>query len=83
MRKEMEEQALKQVKTKLVLEAIVLAEKIEASEDEVKAKLEEMATTYGRDAKELEGNENLKTYIAESIKTEKAISFIVENAKIK
>jgi len=83
MRKEMEEQALRQVKTKLVLEAIVNAEKIEASEDEVKAKLEEMAATYGRDVKELEQNESLKTYIAESVKTEKAISFIVENAKIK
>ena len=83
MRKEMEEQALRQVKTKLVLEAIVAAEKIEASEDEVKAKLEEMANTYGRDVNELEKNESLKTYIAESVKTEKAISFIVENAKIK
>ena len=83
MRKEMEEQALRQVKTKLVLEAIVKAEKIEASEEEVKAKLEEMANTYGRDVKELEQNEHLKEYIAESAKTEKAISFIVENAKIK
>ena len=83
MRKEMEEQALRQVKTKLVLEAIINAEKLEASDEEVKAKLEEMATTYGRDAKELEQNESLKTYIAESVKTEKAITFIVENAKIK
>ena len=83
MRKEMEEQAQRQVKTKLVLEAIVAAEKIEASEEEVKTKLEEMATTYGRDVKELEQNESLKLYIAESVKTEKAISFIVENAKIK
>ena len=83
MRKEMEEQALRQVKTKLVLEAIVKAEKIEASEEEVSIKLQEMATTYGRDAKELEENENIKTYIAESTKTEKAIDFIVKNAKIK
>ena len=83
MRKEMEEQALRQVKTKLVLEAIINAEKLEASDEEVKAKLEEMATTYGRDAKELEQNESLKTYIAESVKAEKAITFIVENAKIK
>ena len=83
LRKEMEEQALKQVKTKLVLEAIVKAENIEASEEEVKAKIEEMAQTYGRDAKEIEQNETLKTYIVESVKTEKAIHFIVENAKIK
>ena len=42
-----------------------------------------MATSYGRDAKELEQNESLKLYVAEQIKTEKAISFIVDNAKIK
>ena len=83
IRKEMEEQAKVQVKTKLVLEAIVGAEKIEAPEEEVKSKLEEMATTYGRDIKELENNESLKLYVAENVKTEKAISFIVDNAKIK
>ena len=38
---------------------------------------------YGKDAKDLEANESLKAYIAESVKTEKAISFIVDNAKIK
>ena len=83
MRKEMKEQAERQVKTKLVLGAIVEAEKIEATDEEVKAKLEEMATMYGKDAKDLEANESLKAYIAESVKTEKAINFIVDNAKIK
>ena len=83
IRKEMQEQAKVQVKTKLVLEAIVGAEKIEAPEEEVKAKLEEMANTYGRDIKDLENNESLKLYVAENVKTEKAISFIVDNAKIK
>ena len=83
IRKDMEEQAKIQVKTKLVLEAIVTAEKIEASDDDVKAKLEEMAKTYGRDAKELENNESLKLYTTEQVKTEKAIALIVDNAKIK
>ena len=83
IRKDMEEQATIQVKTKLVLEAIVAKEKIEASEEDVKAKLEEMATSYGRDAKELEKNESLKLYVAETVKTEKAIKFLVDNAKIK
>ena len=83
MRNEMKEQAERQVKTKLVLEAIVVAEKIEATEEEKKAKLEEMATMYGKDVKELESNASLKAYVAESAKTEKAISFIVDNAKIK
>ena len=83
MRKEFEEQATRQVKTKLVLDAIVNAEKIEASEEEVKSKLEEMAATYGRKLEDLENNESLKKYMSETIKTEKAITFIVENAKIK
>jgi len=83
MRKEFEEQATIQVKTKLVLEAIVAQEKIEASDDEIKAKLEEMATAYGRKAEDLEKNESLKLYVAETVKTEKAIACIVDNAKIK
>ena len=33
--------------------------------------------------KELLENEQLKSYLAESMKTEKAIEFIVKNAKIK
>jgi trigger factor len=83
MRKELEEQAKTSVKTKLVLEAIVVAEKIEASEEELKAKIEEMANTYGNKVEDLEKNESLKLYIEEAIKSEKAISFIVDNAKIK
>jgi len=83
MRKEFEEQAEKSVKTKLVLEAIVKDAKIEASEEDIKAKLEEMAKSYGSKAEDLEKNENVKNYIAESLKTEKAIEYIVENAKVK
>ncbi len=83
MRKEFEEQAGRSVKSRLVLEAVIKAEKIEASEDEVKAKLEEMAKNYGKKPEELEANESLKLYIAENIKTENAIKFIVDNAKIK
>ena len=83
MKKEYEPQAIDAIKSRLALEAVIKAEKIEASEEEVSTKLQEMATTYGRDAKELEENENIKKYIAESTKTEKAIDFIVKNAKIK
>ena len=83
MRKEFEEQATQTVKTKLVLEAIIKAEKIEASEDEIKTKAEEMAKNYGRDAEEMLKNDALKVYIGDTLKTEKAVDFIVKNAKIK
>ena len=42
-----------------------------------------MATNYGRKEEELDKNEALKEYLANTIKTEKAIDLIVKNAKIK
>lgn len=83
MRKELEEQATRQVKVRLVLEAIIKKEKIEATEEEVNAKLKEMANTYGNKVEDLQKNEGLVTYITETIKSENAIKFIVDNAKIK
>ena len=81
VRKEYEPQAIEAIKSRLVLEAVIKAEKIEASEEEVKAKMEEMAKSYGKDVEELSKNENLKEYLAEGIKSEKALEFIVANAK--
>ena len=83
MRKELKEQAERQVKVKLVIEAIIAEEKIEAPEEDVKAKLEEMANMYGNKVEELEKNESLVKYIEETVKSEKAIAFIVDNAKLK
>lgn len=83
VRKEYEEQAKNSVKSRLVLEAIVKAEDIKVDEKEVKEKLEEVAKGYGKNADELIKNENIKNYIENNMKTEKAIQFIVDNAKIK
>jgi len=82
-KKENEEQAKTSVKTRLTLEAIVKAENIEASEEDVNAKVEEMATMYGRPADELKKNEQFVTYVKDSIKNEQVIDFIIKNAKIK
>ena len=81
MRKEYEPQATEAIKSRLVLEAIINAEKIEASEEEINAKMEEMAKNYGKKVEELSKNENLKKYLDEGIRSEKALAFIVENAK--
>jgi len=83
MRKEFEEQAERSVKSRLVLEALVSAEKLEASEEELTEKIKEMAKQYNKPEEELLTNDQLKEYIAESMKTEKAIDFIVKNAKMK
>ena len=81
MRKEYEEQAKEAIKSRLVLEAIINAEKIEAKEEEIDAKMQEMAKNYGKKVEELNKNENLKKYLSEGIKSEKALEFIVKNAK--
>ena len=57
MRKEYEAQASESVKTRLVLEAIVKAEKIEATDAEIEEKIKEMAKNYGKTAEELKANE--------------------------
>ena len=82
MRKEYEAQAAESVKTRLILEAIVAEEKIEASEKDIEEKVKEMAANYGRKEDELLGNENLKNYLKNNITTEKAIKFIIDNAKV-
>ena len=82
MRKEYEPQAAESVKTRLVLEAIVKAENIEATDKDIEAKIKEMAANYGRKEDELLNNENLKEYLRNNITTEKAIQFIIDNAKV-
>ena len=83
MKKEYEPQAIEAIKSRLALEAIVKAEKIEATAEEVDSKIKEMAQNYGKKEEEISGNENLRKYIKEGIETEKAIDFIVSNAKEK
>ena len=83
VRDNFKEQARESIKTRLVLEAIVKAEKIEATPEEITEKIKEMASQYGRKEEELQENEQLKEYLSASIENEKAIDFIVKNAKKK
>ncbi len=82
-RKEYEEQARTSVKSRLVLEAIIKAENIEADSEKVNAKIKEMAEMYGQKEEQLKENEAFVKYLEESLKNERAVEFIVENAKIK
>ena len=82
-RTEYTQQAEKSVKGKLVLEAISKDANIEITEEDITEKIKEMASKYGKKEEELKGNEQFKEYLKENMKTEKAISYIVENAKIK
>lgn len=83
LKKEYEPQATEAIKSRLTLEAIIKAEKIEATDKEIEEKMKEMAENYGKKVEDLQDNENLKEYLKQGIETEKAIDFIVKNAKIK
>lgn len=82
-RDENKEQAKKQVKTSLVLEAIMKDAKVEVTEEEIDAKIKEMAEMYGQKEEEVKQNPELRKYVEESLKSEKTIHYIVDNAKIK
>ncbi len=84
MQKEYEPQAIEAIKSRLMLEAVIKAEKIEATDDEIEEKMKEMAKNYGKENdEEFMKNENVVKYITEGIKSEKALEFLVKNAKMK
>lgn len=84
MKKEYEPQAIDAIKSRLALEAVIKAEKIEATEEEIDEKLKEMAKNYGKENdEEFLKNENVRNYLKQGLASEKAIDFLVENAKIK
>lgn len=76
-------QALKTIQTRLVLEAIVDAENIEVSEEELNAEYEKMASTYQMEVEKIKEilagtqEESMKRDIA----VQKAIDFVAEQAK--
>ncbi len=82
-KKEYEPQAIDAIKSRLAIEAVVKAEKIKATDEEIKSKVEEMAKNYGKKPEELQDNENLKNYIKQGIENEKALDFLIENSKTK
>ena len=84
MKKEYEPQAIEAIKSRLALEAVIKAEKIEATDEEIDEKLKEMAKNYGKENdEEFLKNENVRDYIKQGLTSEKAMDFLVKNAKIK
>ena len=83
MKEQVRPQAQARVETSLVLEAIVEAEKIEASDDELKEELEKMSKMYNMEVEKIEamlGDED-KENIKKDICTRKAAELVVAEAK--
>ena len=76
-------EAEKRIKSRLVLEAIVKAEKIKVSDKELEEELDKMAKTYGMDVakiKEVLGDDQIEA-VKKDIAVSKAADFVAENAK--
>lgn len=75
--------ALSRTQSSLVLEAIVKAENIEATDADVDAKLEEMSKQYGMELEQLKNlvGENEKESMKKDIAIEKAVAFVMDNVK--
>ncbi len=76
-------QAKNRIETRLVLEAIAAAEKIEISDAEMDAEMQKMADQYQMElakVKELFGEEEKKQF-TQDLCVQKAITLLVENAK--
>ena len=80
VKKEYEPQAIEGIKSRLALEAVIKAEKIEATDKEVEDKMKEMAKNYGKENdEEFLKNENVRNYIKQGLESEKAIDFLVNS----
>ncbi len=80
---DMKPQALKRIQTRLVLEAIVKAENIEATEEDFKAELDKMASMYQMESEQLEKmiQGAQKEQMLSDIAVQKAVDFLVAEAK--
>ena len=75
-------QAVKRIQSRLVLEAVVKAENITASEEDVAKEIEQMAQAYQMEVeklKELVGEDEKKA-MAEDVAVQKALELVVESA---
>ena len=83
MMEQLKPEALKRIQSRLVLEAVAAAEKMEATEEDFEAEIKSMAESYQMEAdkvKELLGEQGAKQ-VKEDLCVRKAADFIVDNAK--
>lgn len=86
-RKDMEDnykaQAEQNVKAGLILEQIIKEEKLEATDKEIEERLKELAENYGRKYEDMKENEEFRKFAKGNLESQKAIDFLVKNAKMK
>ncbi len=85
MLEQVKPQAVRRIKSRLVLEAVVAAEGITASDEDYETEIARMSEVYSMEADKvkemLESNENAKKQLMEDLAITKAADFVVEQAK--
>ena len=77
-------QATKDVKLKLALEYIAKTENITATDEDINAKIDELAKEYGNEnADSLKNNENIKKYMSERVLQDKTLKVVLDNVVVK
>ena len=82
MLSELRPQAVKNIKTRLVLEAIAKAENIEVTEEKIDEEIVKMAEAYKMEADKLKEfmGEAEKEQMKKDIAVQEAVAFVVDNA---
>ncbi len=85
LREQVKPEALKQIQTSLILEAVAAAEKIEATDADVDAEIAEMAKAYGMEMDKLKEavTEEEIDAMKKDLAIRKAADFIADNTKVK
>ena len=80
---QMKPQAIKRIKTRLVLEAVVKAENIQADDAAVEEQFDKMAADFKMDKEQIKGmfGEEQMAQLKEDLAVQKAIDFLVAEAK--
>lgn len=80
------EQAKGRVQVGLLLAEVIKSHDVDASDDEIKAKVQELAQQYQEPEQVVEyymGNEQMKTQVKSAILEEKAVDILLEQASVK
>ncbi|MBF7052496.1 trigger factor [Halomonas sp. KAO] len=81
-----EEQARSRVEVGLLLAEVIKVNELEAGDDEIRAKVQELAEQYQEPEQVVEhymGNDQLKTQVKSAILEEKAVGVLLEQASVK
>lgn len=83
LKAQMKPQAIKTIKSRLVLEAIVNEEKLEANDDEIDAEIVKMAEMYGMEADKLKESigDREKELMSKDVCLRKAVELVAAEAK--